>query len=114
MTPKDHIDYRTHAERITEIIDRKNAEIEETRLRLGRIIAVAVEQRDDAERSLDIISRDLRAALAGYQAQYGGYGLREQHPNMPEGCVQRIEALVQAAENAVNYDLAHEDDPEGA
>lgn len=109
MSDKDHIDYRTHAERITEIIDRKNAEIEETRLRLGRIIAAAVEQRDDAERDLDTIKRDLWAALMGFQAQYGGYGLREQHPSLPEGCVQRIEALVLAVQNAVNVHLEHED-----
>lgn len=40
----------------------------------------------------------LWAALAGYQAQYGNKSIGEQHPELPQGCVERIDAVVKAAE----------------
>lgn len=40
---------------------------------------------------------NLRAAVSGYKAQYGVAGISEQHPDLPAGCVQRIEAVVDAA-----------------
>lgn len=37
---------------------------------------------------------NLMAALAGYDAQYSVRGIGEQHPDLPLGCVERVEALV--------------------
>lgn len=39
----------------------------------------------------------LRAALAAYAAQYGRVSVGDQHPDLPEGAVRRIEAVVDAA-----------------
>ena len=39
----------------------------------------------------------LRAALAGFDAQYGERGIAEQLPDVPRGHVERVEAVVRAA-----------------
>lgn len=39
---------------------------------------------------------DMRAALAGYDAQFGERPIGEQHPELPRGCVERVEAIVRA------------------
>jgi hypothetical protein len=42
----------------------------------------------------------LRAALAGYDAQYSARSIGEQHP-IPSGCIQRVEAVVKASRIAL-------------
>src|SRR6185312_7668365 len=39
----------------------------------------------------------LDCAVSGYLAQYGDRSLAEQHPELPGGCIERIEALLDAA-----------------
>ena len=40
----------------------------------------------------------LRAAIAGYDAQYGERAIDEQH-DVPAGCANRVEAVVESARN---------------
>jgi hypothetical protein len=44
----------------------------------------------------------LWAAIQGYKAQYGECGIGEQHPELPQGCVDRVEAVVNAASDIVD------------
>lgn len=43
----------------------------------------------------------LKAALKGYDVQYGEIPLAEQRPELPRGHVQRVEAVVRAAREAL-------------
>jgi len=45
----------------------------------------------------------LWAAVQGYNAQYGQRSIGEQHPELPQGCVDRIEAVVKAAQDIVDF-----------
>lgn len=47
----------------------------------------------------------LWAAVAGYEAQYGEKSIGEQHPGLPSGAVERIEAVVNAATAIVRSEL---------
>jgi hypothetical protein len=60
-----------------------------TRLRMADALGTGLDARH-------MRTIEMRAALAGYDAQYGHGGptLAEQHLELPRGCVDRIEAVV--------------------
>jgi hypothetical protein len=39
----------------------------------------------------------LDCAVSGYLAQYGDRSIGEQHPDLPSGCIGRVESLVDAS-----------------
>lgn len=59
------------------------------------------------------VEQKLRAALAGYDAQYGVRSIADQHPTLPSGAVERIEAVVEAARSTLASTTSGQGWPDG-
>jgi DNA-binding MarR family transcriptional regulator len=119
----EHFGITVHAarDRLKRLVDRGLMTREPLSGRRGESVYRTVLWLDgiSAERAAEILRRRrgglqglglhdlLWAALAGYEAQYAHDSIGKAHPELPPGCIERIDSLVTAARDLVAWSHPH-------